>query len=274
MLRSAMLRCAVQMASRSNVANSAAARLIKSKTSDPGFRRRLLRALAVGGSSFAIIGSTIVFAEADAKIYGMLDRGEWGVRAKEAPAVKSAVSVDTSTVYALEEVRRHVDANSLWIVYGGDVYDVTAFLNEHPGGRETLLGAGGQDITAFWERYQIHYRKVRHASGWGIFRGATPHRASRTAVYACDWLSSGIGLSQDVLSVLAPYKIGKLSPTDAERARSPADPENAYPPRIPNARIPPALPACAAARSGRRWLPIAASRNGPMASVRARAPPP
>ena len=63
-------------------------------------------------------------------------------------------------VYSLEEVRQHVDRGSLWVIYGGDVYDVTEFIHEHPGGGDAVLSAGGQDLSLFWEKYQIHYRKV------------------------------------------------------------------------------------------------------------------
>ena len=46
--------------------------------------------------------------------------------------------------HALCQVREHCGEDSLWVVYGGDVYDVTGFLREHPGGMEALLGAAGQ----------------------------------------------------------------------------------------------------------------------------------
>ena len=46
--------------------------------------------------------------------------------------------------HALCQVREHCGEDSLWVVYGGDVYDVTGFLREHPGGMEALLGSAWQ----------------------------------------------------------------------------------------------------------------------------------
>lgn len=44
-----------------------------------------------------------------------------------------------------EEVKSHNDSESTWIVIHNSVYDVTAFLNEHPGGEEVLLEQAGRD---------------------------------------------------------------------------------------------------------------------------------
>ncbi|PRD34309.1 UNVERIFIED_CONTAM: Cyt-b5 [Trichonephila clavipes] len=41
--------------------------------------------------------------------------------------------------YTLEEISEHQDRKSAWILIHGNVYDVTKFLEEHPGGEEVLL---------------------------------------------------------------------------------------------------------------------------------------
>ncbi|KAG8187625.1 hypothetical protein JTE90_027035 [Oedothorax gibbosus] len=41
--------------------------------------------------------------------------------------------------YTLEEIEKHNDKKSVWILIHGNVYDVTKFLEEHPGGEEVLL---------------------------------------------------------------------------------------------------------------------------------------
>ena len=45
--------------------------------------------------------------------------------------------------YTLEEVSKHKGKASCWFVIHGKVYDVTKFLEEHPGGDEVLLEAAG-----------------------------------------------------------------------------------------------------------------------------------
>uniref|UniRef100_A0ACD5Z2P6 Uncharacterized protein n=1 Tax=Avena sativa TaxID=4498 RepID=A0ACD5Z2P6_AVESA len=54
-------------------------------------------------------------------------------------------------VYAFEEVRKHSDRKDCWLIMHGKVYDVTAFMEEHPGGDEVLLACTGKDATADFE---------------------------------------------------------------------------------------------------------------------------
>ena len=60
---------------------------------------------------------------------------------------------------SLDELRRHTNRSSCWVVYGGNVYDVTSFLTQHPGGMDAVLFAAGQDLETFWAQYTVHYRK-------------------------------------------------------------------------------------------------------------------
>jgi cytochrome b involved in lipid metabolism len=52
---------------------------------------------------------------------------------------------------AMKEVEKHTDKNSCWIVIHDNVYDVTKFLEEHPGGEEVLLEQAGKDATEHFE---------------------------------------------------------------------------------------------------------------------------
>uniref|UniRef100_A0A2I3G7U5 Cytochrome b5 type B n=1 Tax=Nomascus leucogenys TaxID=61853 RepID=A0A2I3G7U5_NOMLE len=60
--------------------------------------------------------------------------------------------VETSvTYYRLEEVAKRNSLKELWLVIHGRVYDVTRFLNEHPGGEEVLLEQAGVDASESFE---------------------------------------------------------------------------------------------------------------------------
>ncbi|EFO17101.1 cytochrome b5 [Loa loa] len=49
--------------------------------------------------------------------------------------------------YTIAEVAAHNDASSTWLIIDNNVYDVTKFLEEHPGGDEVLLEQAGQNAT-------------------------------------------------------------------------------------------------------------------------------
>jgi cytochrome b involved in lipid metabolism len=45
--------------------------------------------------------------------------------------------------YTMCEIRRHNTTESAWIVAGNDIYDVTEYMNIHPGGSTSLLKKSG-----------------------------------------------------------------------------------------------------------------------------------
>jgi len=53
--------------------------------------------------------------------------------------------------FSTKEVEGHKDKNSTWLIIHDKVYDVTKFLEEHPGGEEVLLEMGGKDATENFE---------------------------------------------------------------------------------------------------------------------------
>ena len=54
-------------------------------------------------------------------------------------------------VYSAAEVAEHQSSDSMWIIIHGKVYDVHAFLEDHPGGPEILTQHAGKDATADFE---------------------------------------------------------------------------------------------------------------------------
>ncbi|TDZ32221.1 NADH-cytochrome b5 reductase 1 [Colletotrichum spinosum] len=49
--------------------------------------------------------------------------------------------------YTAKEVAAHREADDCWMVIHGEVYDVTKYLHDHPGGADVLIEAGGVDAT-------------------------------------------------------------------------------------------------------------------------------
>ncbi|KIK54136.1 hypothetical protein GYMLUDRAFT_48947 [Collybiopsis luxurians FD-317 M1] len=51
----------------------------------------------------------------------------------------------------VQEVAKHRDSSSCWVIIKNEVYDVTDFLSNHPGGPGILLKYAGRDATAAYE---------------------------------------------------------------------------------------------------------------------------
>ncbi|KAJ8934391.1 hypothetical protein NQ314_013432, partial [Rhamnusium bicolor] len=56
-----------------------------------------------------------------------------------------------TTQYSLADIKKHNDNRSTWIVIHNNIYDVTEFLNEHPGGEEVLLEQAGKEASEAFE---------------------------------------------------------------------------------------------------------------------------
>lgn len=69
-----------------------------------------------------------------------------------AAAVESASSAGAATTpasgkFTWQEVAKHNTAQSAWVIVDDGVYDLTGFVDKHPGGREMMLLAAGRDCT-------------------------------------------------------------------------------------------------------------------------------
>ncbi|XP_018783100.1 PREDICTED: cytochrome b5 [Bactrocera latifrons] len=54
-------------------------------------------------------------------------------------------------LYSREEISKHNSNKNTWMIIHNNVYDVTEFLNEHPGGEEVLIEQGGKEATENFE---------------------------------------------------------------------------------------------------------------------------
>ncbi|KAB5572345.1 hypothetical protein GE09DRAFT_664745 [Coniochaeta sp. 2T2.1] len=87
---------------------------------------------------------------------GNLTNGFWGekVSGEEETAVEQEaekeicmVNRDVKREITLEELRKHDGEKEPWFVVNGEVFDGTKFLEGHPGGAASIIGAAGQDVT-------------------------------------------------------------------------------------------------------------------------------
>ena len=91
--------------------------------------------------------------------------------------------VESLPVMSLAEVQKCTSAKRMLATYQGIVYDVTSFVEQHPGGAELVKTAAGLDLEHFFANYTVHGRTSK----------------------AAEWL--------------APLAVGKLSPEEVMQAR-------------------------------------------------------
>ncbi|KAJ1948834.1 hypothetical protein FBU59_001413 [Linderina macrospora] len=56
-----------------------------------------------------------------------------------------------SKTYTAEVISKHNTRDDIWVVIHNKVYDITKFLDEHPGGEEVLLEHAGINATEAFE---------------------------------------------------------------------------------------------------------------------------
>ncbi|EIW71298.1 fumarate reductase [Tremella mesenterica] len=75
------------------------------------------------------------------------DRTLAQVEQEKLPEPKAKKEGKTKGEYTMEEVGKHNKDTDCWVVIGGEVLDVTNFLNDHPGGAKAILLYAGRDAT-------------------------------------------------------------------------------------------------------------------------------
>lgn len=126
----------------------------------------------------------------------------YGERRRRGAQAAQATPVPRYPLYTREEVGRHRSPQDrIWVTHGTEVFDVTDFVELHPGGADKVLLAAGGALEPFWALYAVH---------------SQPH----------------------VLELLREYKVGELSPEEAPPAPDATqDPFAGDPPRHPGLRV-------------------------------------
>lgn len=68
--------------------------------------------------------------------------------AKPTPSPTPEAEMTTQTGYTMAKVKANNSSKSCWSVINGNVYDLTKWINSHPGGSSFILGMCGTDGTA------------------------------------------------------------------------------------------------------------------------------
>lgn len=66
------------------------------------------------------------------------------------PAVTTTVKPKVAG-YTMSDVAMHSTASSCWTIVNGSVYDVTNWINKHPGGSRAIMGMCGKDASSAFD---------------------------------------------------------------------------------------------------------------------------
>ena len=58
--------------------------------------------------------------------------------------------------FSYTEVQKHNKEHDAWIIHKNNVYDVTDFIENHPGGKDKIMLAAGKSVDPFWNTYRQH----------------------------------------------------------------------------------------------------------------------
>lgn len=59
--------------------------------------------------------------------------------------------------YSESDIKKHNTSNDVWVSYKGNVYNISKFVQQHPGGSEKIMKAAGGPLEPYWNIYKQHY---------------------------------------------------------------------------------------------------------------------
>lgn len=90
--------------------------------------------------------------------------------------------------YTFDEISKHNTAEDLWVVYDGKVYDVTLYVDEHPGGEEVVVDCAGLDATEAFDDigHSDDAKEILEGLLIGTLEGAVPKKVASAGDSASD----------------------------------------------------------------------------------------
>ncbi|MFM1910077.1 MAG: hypothetical protein RLZZ545_775 [Actinomycetota bacterium] len=111
--------------------------------------------------------AAITIAVGDREVTGEVLRGPAPTPTAAQPTPTQTAEVTTQSGYTMDKVRQNNSASSCWSIINGNVYDLTKWINSHPGGRSAITGLCGRDGTsAFNGQHRGEGRPTSTLSGY------------------------------------------------------------------------------------------------------------
>lgn len=95
---------------------------------------------------------TLFFAAITILLVVAIASGIWVLVNRQAREPSQSVSEQQPKEFSMNEVTQHASKEDCWTIISGNVYDLTEFVNRHPGGDEILRACGTDATTLFTKR--------------------------------------------------------------------------------------------------------------------------
>jgi len=96
---------------------------------------------------------------------------------------KSLIKEKEENKYSWDEVHKHRSAEDCWMVIEGKVYDVTPWVNKHPGGQLIMNGAGRDATPLFISYHPLHVQTLLPKYRIGVIEDYQPYYQWQTDFY-------------------------------------------------------------------------------------------
>jgi len=73
--------------------------------------------------------------------------------------VGDSENINKTKKFTYNEVKKHNKENDAWIIYKKSVYDISKFIENHPGGKDKIMLAVGKSVDPYWNVYRQHKKK-------------------------------------------------------------------------------------------------------------------
>ncbi|CAK9012753.1 Cytochrome b5 isoform A (AtCb5-A) (Cytochrome b5 isoform D) (AtCb5-D) [Durusdinium trenchii] len=92
----------------------------------------------------------------------------------------ATVAPAASRVVTKEELGKRCGQEDCWVALHGAVYDLTKFMENHPGGKHAILNVAGRDATEDFSSagHGTHHRNVLSKVFVGTLEGFAPRQSS------------------------------------------------------------------------------------------------
>lgn len=98
--------------------------------------------------------STIIFSVISVLLVAVIGIGAWMANSRQAPKPLQGAS-EQAQLFTMNDVSRHNSKDDCWTVISDNVYDLTGYVNRHPGGDEILQACGTDASTLFNSRQDV-----------------------------------------------------------------------------------------------------------------------